>query len=68
MVTNTQERAWRMDEIRKGISKKKTNKQEVIAQIMCKWGFSRRTVMEYLSCLLMAKHLHEGEGMIWARG
>ena len=67
-MTNNAERQFRITEVMKLCPQKEILKEKFAAQMICKWGFSRRTIMEYLNALIMAGHLQEGgEGMIWRK-
>ena len=62
MTTNSQERRWRINQILAQIPQTEVSKDELFAQIMIKWGFSRRTILEYLNNLISAGFVQEGSG------
>lgn len=65
MVTNSQERKWRIMECLKKISKVETPKKNVIGKIMIDWGVSKRVAVEYLDSLVAGDFVREGAGKIW---
>ena len=66
-MTNQEERSFRITEILKAIPNLETEKEKFVAKQMIKWGFSRRTTLEYLNCLIAAGHVKEEEGFIWRK-
>jgi len=67
MTTNSQERSWRLNKILTQIPQKEISKDKLIAQIMIKWGFSRRTALEYLNTLISVGFVQEGAGFVWRK-
>jgi len=66
-MTNQEERQFRMTELMKEIPNLETKKEKFVAKQMIKWGFARRTVLEYLNCLIAAGLVKEEEGEIWRK-
>ena len=66
-MTNQEERSFRIQEILKATPNIETEKEKFVAKQMIKWGFARRTVLEYLNCLIAAGHVKEEEGFIWKK-
>ena len=63
-MNREQERLDKIAEIVISISKKKQKKKAVVANVMLKHGTSRRTVLEYVNCLIDAEKIEECDGLL----
>ena len=67
-MTNNAERQFRIREVLKACPQKEILKEKFMAQQIIKWGFARRTILEYLNALIMADHIQEAkDGTIWRK-
>lgn len=68
-MTNTEERKTRLEKILKLVPEKSIETDKFIAKIMVKWGFSRRTILEYITCLITAGEVQSNVtgSMIWKK-
>ena len=66
-MTNSEERRFRMETILGDMPERPIEKEEVVARIMFKWGFSRRTTLEYVKTLIIATKIKEDAGRIWRK-
>ena len=64
MTSNSQERAWRINESLESISTEETLKEEVILKLMIKWNIAKRVAREYID-VLIAKGLVRGGKTLW---
>lgn len=64
-MTNNEDRIFRLNEILHLVPKKKILKNKFIAQQMFKWGFARRTMLEYVNTLISAEYIKEEDDNIW---
>ena len=67
IMTNQEERKFRINSIYGAVPKKEIEKKKFIAKMMISWGFAKRTVMEYITALFDAGMIQENvEGtIIW---
>lgn len=62
-MTNQEERRFRLNEILKAVPKD-ISKEKFLAQQMFKWGFARRTILEYVNTLIKAEYIKEVDGRL----
>ncbi|MCK5563500.1 hypothetical protein KAI30_04940 [Candidatus Bathyarchaeota archaeon] len=58
------ERLDKINEILYMVRAEPVTKKYAIAQIMLKYGTSRRTTLEYINCLIDAEKIEEVEGLL----
>jgi len=67
-MTNNAERQWRIQEVLKDCPQKEISKEKFMAQQIVKWGFARRTIMEYVNALITADFIQtDGKDLIWRK-